>query len=149
MVIYLIGSLRNPQVPVIGNGLRSAGYEVFDDWFAAGPEADDYWQKYEQQRGRRLKDALKAPAARNTFRFDQRHLTKADAAILIMPAGKSGHMEFGYSIGMGNLGFVYFDKEPERWDVMYGFANGVCYGFDDLVSQLRRHIEPTIDKEDE
>ena len=49
--IYVIGSLRNEQVPNIANKLRKAGHEVFDDWYAAGPEADDYWQTYEKGKG--------------------------------------------------------------------------------------------------
>ena len=40
--IYTIGSLRNEKVPLIANALRDAGHEVFDDWYGAGPEADDY-----------------------------------------------------------------------------------------------------------
>jgi hypothetical protein len=46
--IYLIGSLRNPKIIETALKIRAAGHEVFDDWISAGPEADDYWQKYEQ-----------------------------------------------------------------------------------------------------
>ena len=34
--IYIIGSLRNKNIPLIGNKLREAGFEVFDDWFSPG-----------------------------------------------------------------------------------------------------------------
>ena len=37
MKVYLIGSLRNPKVPKIAEKIRALGFEVFDDWFAAGP----------------------------------------------------------------------------------------------------------------
>ena len=40
--IYIIGSLRNPNVPQIGNTVRAAGFEAFDDWHGTGPEADDH-----------------------------------------------------------------------------------------------------------
>ena len=30
--IYLIGYLRNPEVPKVAEKLRIAGFEVFDDW---------------------------------------------------------------------------------------------------------------------
>lgn len=33
--IYIIGSLRNPQVPKVAKALRLYGFEVFDDWYAA------------------------------------------------------------------------------------------------------------------
>lgn len=140
-MIYLIGSLRNPSIPKLAAALRKEGHEVFDDWHAAGPEADDHWQSYEKARERSYTDALSAPAATNVFRFDKRHLDKADTVVLVMPAGKSGHLEFGYSIGMGRKGIVFFDKEPERWDVMYRFAyeNGgsVVCSVDELINALR------------
>jgi len=53
-----------------------------------------------------------------------------------MPAGKSGHMELGYMIGQGKPCFVYFDKEPERWDVMYQFAKEVCFSMEELKLEL-------------
>jgi hypothetical protein len=136
-VIYLIGSLRNPRLPELGIRLRAYGFDIFDDWFAAGPEADDCWQKYEQERGRSFGEALNSPAANNVFNFDKRWLDKANTVVLMMPAGKSGHLEFGYSIGRGARGFVFFpDGEPERWDVMYQFATGVAFNEKALVELL-------------
>lgn len=134
--IYLIGSLRNPNVPHLGNFLRRRGYIVFDDWFAAGPEADDRWQAYEQLRGRPYDVALKGHAAQNVFRFDERHIREADTGVLYLPAGKSGHMELGIMIGMGKGGYILMEKEPDRWDVMYNFAHGVCFSWEDLALKL-------------
>lgn len=135
-MIYLIGSLRNPEIPKLAQTLRYQGHDVFDDWFAAGPEADDHWQAYEKGRGFTYGDALLAPAATNVFRFDKLNLDRADCVVLVMPAGKSGHLEFGYSMGMGKRGIIYFDKEPERWDVMYRFATDVAFSEQELVSKL-------------
>lgn len=134
-MIYLIGSLRNPEVPKIANRLREAGYEVFDDWFAAGPEADDKWRDYEKQRGRTYIEALRGHAARNVFHFDHRHLTAADAVVLALPAGKSGHLELGWALGRGTPGFILLDS-PERWDVMYQFASGVVSSVEELIREL-------------
>jgi hypothetical protein len=137
--VYLIGSLRNPNIPQLGNSIRKLGYEVFDDWFAAGPEADDYWQKYEQSRGTSYGDALNSYAARHVFNFDIHHLERADIGVLVMPAGKSGHLELGYMIGQGKRSYVLFDKEPERWDVMYQFADDVFFDEQDfLVHMMNR-----------
>lgn len=125
MKIYLIGSLRNLKVPTIAYKLREAGYEVFDDWFAAGPEADDYWQAYEKGRGHSYKEALAGLAAEHVFNFDKKHLDSSDVAVLVMPAGKSGFLELGYMIGSGKPGFILLDGEPERYDVMFKFARVV------------------------
>lgn len=135
MNIYLIGSLRNPEVPNIANRIRALGHQVFDDWFAAGPEADDKWREYEISRGRDYLEALNGAAAKNVFAFDKRHLDAADAAVLLLPAGKSGHLELGYVIGSGRRGYVLLDTS-DRWDVMYQFASGVFNNVDDLVKEL-------------
>jgi hypothetical protein len=119
--VYVIGSLRNPQVPLIGNALRGKGWDVFDDWYGAGPEADDKWKEYEQLRGRTYKEALSGWAANQVFEFDRRHLERCERTVLVYPAGRSGHLEFGYAMGRGKRGFVLID-DPERWDVMTLFA---------------------------
>lgn len=124
-VIYLIGSLRNPEVQRVGNFLRSEGFKVFDDWYAGGPIADDSWQAYEESRGRHYGEALQGHAAQHVFKFDKWHLDNCSAAVLLLPAGKSGHMELGYVAGQNKPTFVLFDKVPERWDVMYAFHTPV------------------------
>jgi hypothetical protein len=134
--IYLIGSLRNPVVPEIGRTLRAAGYDAFDDWYAAGNRADDHWQEYENARGHTYKQAMRGWAAQHVFEFDKFHLDRCDIGVLIMPAGKSGHLELGYLAGQGKPTFVLFDKEPERFDQMYQFAWDAFFSVDDLLRAL-------------
>ena len=137
MRLYLIGSLRNPEVPALAERLRTHGHDVFDDWFAAGPEADDWWQKYEQARGHTYAQGLSNFAADHVFKFDKHHLDKADGGVLLLPAGKSGHLELGYLIGQGKPCYILLaSKEPERWDVMYKFATGVFNDEVELVHAL-------------
>lgn len=142
MNIYLIGSLRNPKVTEVANRLRAEGYTVFDDWMAAGPEADDYWQRYEQAKGHNFAQALKGFAARHVYEFDRHHLTNADVGILMLPAGKSGHLELGWLLGRGKRGYILLDGEPERFDVMYQFADGVFNTLDELLVQLSYYTDP-------
>lgn len=133
MLIYLIGSLRNPEIPQIGNKLRAAGFEVFDDWYGAGHEADDQWQAYERLRERTFAEALAGHAAQHVFHFDKTHILRADAVMLILPAGKSGHLEFGFARGAGKPGVILMPGEPERFDVMYNFASLVTQDLADAV----------------
>lgn len=139
--VYLIGSLRNPQVPVVGNALRAAGYDAFDQWFGGGRDADEEFLRYARVRGWSYAEALASEAVENTFEFDYRHLVRCRAAVLVAPAGKSAHMELGWVIGSGKPGFVLFPAEPERFDVMYRFClkNGgtVCFSLDELLTKLK------------
>lgn len=138
-VLYLIGALKNPRVPEVAQAIRAVGYDVFDDWYAAGPEADDYWQRYEQGRGHSYPQGLAGYPAEHVYSYDRSHLDRAMTGVLLLPAGKSGHLELGYLIGQGKPGYIVFDgKEPERWDVMYKFARGVYFHIDDLLKELAR-----------
>lgn len=136
--IYLIGSLRNEHVPKLAEVIRRGcpGLEVFDDWYSPGPRADDHWKEYEQARGRTYQQALGGWAARHVFDFDKHHLDRCSGAVLVLPAGKSCHLEFGYSMGSGKSGFVLMD-DPDRWDVMYQFATGVAFSEEELIGMLR------------
>lgn len=136
--VYLIGSLRNPFIPLIANDLRAAGWDVFDDWHAAGPKADDAWRQYEQARGRTYKQALRGLAADHVFGFDRYHLAMASHAVLVMPAGKSGFMELGWFLGQGKPGYILLDPKVDRWDVMVKFATGVADTVPELIEMLGR-----------
>ena len=137
MKLYLIGSLRNPMVPEIGNDLRRLGFDVFDDWYSAGEKADDAWQAYEKGRGHTFAEALDGYAAQHVFAFDQRHLNESDIGVLIMPAGKSGHLEAGFLIGQDKPVYVLLPEEPDRFDVMYVFFSGVFVEKKDLLNVVK------------
>lgn len=138
--IYLIGSLRNPEIPAFAREIRDVlGFKVFDDWFSPGPEADDFWRKYETDRGRSYEEALKGYAGTHVYHFDKEHIDRCDIGLLMMPAGKSGHLELGYMIGCGKPGIIFMDS-PDRWDVMVQFANenggGIYFDQDKLFEGL-------------
>jgi nucleoside 2-deoxyribosyltransferase len=137
MKIYVIGALRNPAIPQFANELTELGFEVFADWYAAGPDADDYLRDYAKARGWDYKQTLQSHAAVNIFKFDKDHLDQSDIAILLMPAGKSGHLELGYVRGKGKLAFILFDKTPERVDIMYQFADEIFFTKQELFERLK------------
>lgn len=136
--IYLIGSLRNEQVPIIAKQIREqTDHYVFDEWYSAGHIADDCWQAHQTFKGHDYRTALRGEAAQHVFQFDKKFLDLSDTAILLMPAGKSGHLEFGYCIGRGMDGYILFDKEPDRFDVMTNFANDIYFHTQDLIERLK------------
>ena len=136
--VYIIGSLRNPEIPVIAGAIRRYGYDAFDDWYAAGPHADDHWKEYEVARGRTYPEALAGYPAGQVFRYDKSHLDRCQAAVLVLPAGKSGHLELGYFIGTGKPGFILKPADDDRWDVMYRFATKVVFSVDELATELEK-----------
>lgn len=139
MKIYLIGSLRNKNIPLLAQELRQQGHDVFDDWHSPGPECDDHWKQYEIARGRSFMQSLKSPHALHVFAFDKKHLSEADAVVLMCPAGKSGHLELGWMLGRGKPGFILLDKEDVRWDIMYNFATDVFDTKENLYAALSQY----------
>lgn len=139
MKIYVIGSLRNEEIPHVARILRAAGHEVYDEWYSPGPEADDYWQRYEQARNRTYLQALYGRHADMVYANDARWLDWADAVVLVQPAGRSGHLELGWASGAGKLSYVLMENEPDRFDIMYRMCTKVVVKMDDLLDELGRY----------
>lgn len=139
LLVYVAGSLRNPTVPVVGQELRAADFDVLDEWHSAGEKADDAWQSYEQARGRTFVEALHSRAAENTFYFDRAYLDLSDAVVMVAPAGRSAHLELGYMCGRGKPTFILATDEPERYEVMPKFADGVFSDVSSVVAALKFH----------
>ena len=57
---------------------------------------------------------------------------------MIMPTGKSGHLELGWALGQGKRGYILFDKEPKRVDIMYQFATDIFFNFQELLTELKK-----------
>lgn len=136
--IYIIGSLRDPHVQALAETLRQHGHEVFDEWFSAGPRADDSWQDHQQFKGVPFRDALRGPAAENIFAFDIKWLKWADTVVMV-GQGKSRGIELGWAIANGAQGFVLLPEEPERWDVMLRFATDVVYTTSALIDAMKEN----------
>lgn len=141
-VIYIAGSMRNPKIPLIANELEArTDHEAFAAWHAVGPDADTFWRDYEMTRrpGITMKEAVGGYLAQHTFTFDKFHIDRSDALVMVLPCGRSAHIEAGYSVGQGKPTFALFEGEPDRFDIMYNFFTGLALNTDELVEMLRRH----------
>ena len=138
-MIYLIGSLRSTAIPHIRRALETSLHEeVFASWYAASENADERWREYEIGRGLTYPDALQDYAAQHIVQFDRLHLDRCRAAVLVYPAGRSGHIEFGYVLGQGKPAYVLLNGEEPRWDVMVALGNGAYETVEDLCQALTR-----------
>lgn len=138
-LVYVIGALKNQRIPVIGNLLRAHDFDAMDEWCTPGEHADLCWQQYEKVRGRTYQQALAGRAATNIFMFDRAYIDLADAAVLVMPAGKSAMLELGYLVGRGKFACIFLDgEEPDRYDVMPNFASAVYKDEMQLIQALYR-----------
>lgn len=62
--------------------------------------------------------------SQKAFQEDKKWLNWCDCCLLILPAGKSSHLEAGYAKGQDKQLIIYQDEFPKgEFDVMYGFAD--------------------------
>jgi len=141
MIIYLIGSLRNPEVPKAAQVLRGWGHEVFDEWYSAGPIADDCWKAHQSAKGLSFIEALKGYAAQHIYDFDLHHIKRADIGILLLPAGNSGHLELGYLIGTNKPGYVILPPNEKQLKLSpdWKWVAGLFEGEGSITASFDKH----------
>lgn len=138
--LYIAGSLRNPAIPKVAQAIRDAvpRLDVFDDWYAVGPDADDHWRDYEKSKGHCFLQALGGHTAQHVFEFDKCNLDDSDGLLLVLPAGKSAHLELGYMRGRDKwTGILLESADPERWDIMYQFSDYIFQSLEEVLAQLK------------
>lgn len=138
MKLYLASSWRNKKQPDILWALRGAGHEVYDFrnpgflW----SDIDPNWEKWDPENFRRK---LFHPLAMNGFNQDFNAMKWAEACVLLMPCGRSAHLEAGYFIGADKILIVLLsDGEPE---LMYKMATDICISEKELIHKLSLYKE--------
>jgi hypothetical protein len=132
--IYVASSWRNLAQPGVVAALRRAGHEVYDfrnpgfeDKGFHWTEIDPRWKDWSPSQ---FRDNLSHPIAERGFQSDFDAMTWADTGVLVMPCGRSAHLEAGYFVGAGKpLYILLADGEPE---LMYRMATKLCVDLDEL-----------------
>jgi hypothetical protein len=152
MKIYVASSWRNEErqqrmVAV----LRKEGHEVYD---FRNPEPGDHGFSWTQvlprnpdlsvdrsaltdpQRFRN--EVLSHPRARASFAKDMKALTEADAVVLVLPCGRSAHLELGIGIGIvvRKPTFVLLDDPMSEPELMYLACTRICITFEEVAEHV-------------
>lgn len=142
MKIYVASSWRNEKQPDVVRAIEEAGHEVYDFRHPSmGPGARGqgfHWSQIDPNWKRwtpiQFADALNHPVAKDGFESDKMALDWCDACVLVMPCGRSAHLELGYAIGAGKRSIILLsDGEPE---LMYGLAWRLSPNIEDVLVGL-------------
>jgi hypothetical protein len=96
-------------------------------------DIDPLWQEWSTCK---FRDALKHPIAERGFRSDFKAMQWADTCVLVMPCGRSAHLEAGYFVGAGKRLVILLAKdEPE---LMYKMASSICITMDEMVAAVEK-----------
>jgi len=74
------------------------------------------------------------------FQEDKKYLDWSDILIMLMPCGRSAHLEAGYAVGSGKKLYIIGGFEKGEFDVMYGFADGM-FDYSELNILLEKLME--------
>ncbi len=139
MKIYVASSWRNAAQPHTVNCLRMRGHEVYDfrnpDESDSGFKWSDISKEWQDWTPKQFKEALNNSLAKNGFKKDFDAMNWADACVLVMPCGRSAHLEAGYFVGAGKpLYILLSDGEPE---LMYKMATEVFTELHELLESIQ------------
>jgi len=140
--IYVASSWRNAIQQAVVTFLRGLGHEVYDFRNPAPGNAgfawtsiDPNWMRWTPEQFAEL--LTTHPIAAEGFAFDRNALEWCDTCVLVLPCGRSAHLEAGYAADQGKhlVTLLHADKfEPE---LMYLLGRDVVCDFDGLERVLR------------
>lgn len=136
--IYVASSWRNERQEEVVSQLQLAGHEVYDfknprpgntgfGWSQIDPE----WQNWSEEAYR---EALDHPIAKAGFASDFNAMKWADTCLLVLPCGRSAHLELGWFAGQGKQTLVLLDRmEPE---LMVKMCDHLCLSLEECLRIL-------------
>lgn len=141
MNIYLASSWRNAHQPIVLAALRAAGHEVYD-FRNPAPDNDGFrwsdidpnWQQWTPEQ---YHAALNHPIANRGFRYDMDALSQCDACVLVLPCGRSAHLELGWAAGAGKLTIV-LQLEPQEPELMVKMCDGIASSVEGVLALLEK-----------
>lgn len=148
--IYLASSWRNQYHTDVLEYLTQNNHKVYNfksntPTKYAGPvptafswaELDKNWTLWTQSEYRNK--LVGSPRAQQGFIGDYRGMEWADICVLLMPSGRSAHIEAGYMKGRGKRLIIHYEKEELNGfepDLMYLLADNITIGKYELLDVL-------------
>lgn len=140
--VYIASSWRNLYQPGIVAMLRSAGIPCYDfrnpesgnsgfSWSEIHPD----WKNWTPAQWRA---ALDHPIAKRGYDFDRRGMDRADCCVLVLPSGRSAHMEAAFMAACGKPVFTLALEpvEPDLMNLLLGPPHHICVTTDELFDRL-------------
>lgn len=143
-MIYVTSSWRNEHQPDVVEALRKEGFPVYDfrnpdpgnegfhwSWI------DKNWQNWDLAG---FRGELQHGFGKEGYKLDIAALNASDALVLVMPCGRSAHIEAGIAMGRGKCTVIYFPPgvvcDPE---LMYAGADLLSDDMAEVVGTLDAH----------
>lgn len=141
MNVYVASSWRNAHQQAVVEFLRVYGFEVYDFKNPRPGDNGFHWSEIDKDwklwtPGAFIK-GLSHPIAEKGFDSDMTALRSCNACVLVLPCGRSAHLELGWAVGAGKKTAIYAPELPEP-ELMYKMVG--------LVSEDLGHIADYLKK---
>lgn len=151
MYVYVASSWRNPVQPALIQVLKAAGIDHYD--FRNPPDGAGFgWPEVRDASFRPTEHNVAAkgtdhvpadeylrmidhPRAVEGFAADFAAMEKADTFVLVLPCGKSAHLELGWAVGAGKRTAILLEDEVEP-ELMYRMVDHIAPTVYDLLGWL-------------
>lgn len=136
--IYAASSWRNPHQPWLVELLRQNGHQVYD--FRNPPHSTGFaWKEIDLRVPCTAADyrhaLLTSPRAAQGFNADFAAMRWADVGLLILPCGRSAHLELGWMSGAGKRTLI-LTQDGEEPELMALLADKICISVDEVLAEL-------------
>lgn len=143
--IYVASSWRNTHQQGIVHILRGEGHEVYDFRNPAPGDQGFSWAQispgWQQWTNKEYMKALEHPIADHGYKNDKGAMDWADHCVLVMPCGRSAHLEAGWMAGAGKRTAVLlvpgYYTEPELMYKLVGKEGLITESIQDIISWLK------------
>lgn len=150
-LIYLASSWRNSDQPEVLDTLRAAGHRVYDfrnpgdKWNARGGEKGDdsggfRWSEidpeWEGWSPWSFTQALQTETAERGFTHDFDAMQASEVGVLLLPSGRSAHLEAGYFAGHPDKTLHVLCLTLPEPELMYLMADGIHLSVGSLLAAL-------------
>ena len=137
--IYLASSWRNTHQPWLVDLLRQNGHEVYD--FRNPPNSTGFaWPQIGLTLPCSAADyrnaLLTQPRAAQGFMADFAAMRWADTGLLVLPCGRSAHLELGWMAGAGKRTLI-LTQDGEEPELMALLADTICISVDEVQAELK------------
>lgn len=133
--IYLAASWRNPYHSVMLAMLRNEGHEVYD--FKNPPHSPGFkWSDIGLElpcTAHEYRTALHThPRAAQGFNADFSAMRWADTCVMLLPSGRSAHLELGWMAGAGKR-TVILTQDGEEPELMALLADHIAISYEEVL----------------
>jgi len=123
---------------MVVDALRAVGHNVYD--FRNPPKRTGFaWSQIDSNwldwTAKDYREALASPIAQEGFAADFDGMAQAEACVLVLPCGRSAHLEAGYMAGEGKPVYI-LTRDGEEPELMALLCTKVCVSLAEIIDAI-------------